>query len=129
MVLGAEKAFRKLICCVSVQNIQQSAGLHPKLNGESGGGKTWAVLTFAHHLPEEAVKVGSMSAKAGYYHNDGNRIFRILDDYQAGNEDLDTVIKQTSSAFHEPYTHRTVANSKALDIADRIRADLGNHFG
>ena len=116
MVLGAEKAFRKLICCVSVQHIQQSAGLHPKLSGESGGGKTWAVLTFAHHLPEDAVKVGSMSAKAGYYHKDGNRIFRILDDYQAGNEDLDTVIKQTSSAFHESYTHRTVANSKALTL-------------
>jgi len=116
MVLGAEKAFRKLICCVSVQNVLQSAGLHPKLNGESGGGKTWALMTFAHHLPEEAVKVGSMSAKAGYYHNDGNRVFRILDDYQAGNEDFDTVIKQTSSAFHEPYTHRTVANSKALTL-------------
>ena len=57
-----------------------------------------------------------MSAKAGYYHKDGNRIFRILDDYQTGNEDLDTVIKQTSSAFHEPYTHRTVANSKALTL-------------
>jgi len=114
MVLGAEKAFRKLICCVSVQNVRQSAGLHPKLNGESGGGKTWALLTFAHHLPEEAVVKGSMSAKAGYYHKEGDRVFRILDDYQTGNEDLDTVIKQTSSVFHEPYTHRTVANHKAL---------------
>jgi hypothetical protein len=114
LVLGAEKAFKKLVCCISVQNIQQSAGLHPKLSGESGGGKTWALLTFAHHLPEEAVVKGSMSAKAGYYHKEGDRVFRILDDYQAGNEDLDTVIKQTSSVFHEPYTHRTVANHKAL---------------
>jgi DNA-binding CsgD family transcriptional regulator len=115
-VLGADKAFKKLICCISVQNIHQSAGLHPKLNGESGGGKTWAILTFAHHLPEEAVLKGSMSAKAGYYHSDGNRVLRILDDYQAGNEDLDTTIKQTSSEFHEPYTHRTVANNKALTL-------------
>lgn len=114
MVLGAEKAFKKLICCVAVQDIQQSAGLHPKLNGESGGGKTWALLTFAHHLPPEAVIKGSMSSKAGFYHNDGDRVFRILDDYQAGNEDIDTVIKQTSSVFHEPYTHRTVANHKAV---------------
>jgi len=115
-VLGADKAFKKLICCISVQNIHQSAGLHPKLNGESGGGKTWAILTFAHHLPAEAVLKGSMSAKAGYYHSDGNRILRILDDYQAGNEDLDTTIKQTSSEFHVPYTHRTVANNKALTL-------------
>mgnify|MGYP000931817797 FL=1 len=116
MVLGADKAFKKLICCVSVQNILQSTGLHPKLNGESGGGKTWAILTFAHHLPAEAVLKGSMSAKSGYYHNDGNGILRILDDYQAGNEDLDTTIKQTSSEFHQPYTHRTVANNKGLKL-------------
>lgn len=116
MVLGAEKAFKKLICCISVQNVQQSAGLHPKLSGESGGGKTWVLMTFAHHLPDEAVVKGSMSAKAGYYHKDGDRIFRILDDYQEGNDDLDTVIKQTSSTFHEPYTHRTVANNKALTL-------------
>ncbi|MGE4379658.1 MAG: hypothetical protein AB7E62_01780, partial [Methanothrix sp.] len=38
MVLGADKAFKKLICCVSVQYILHSTGLLPQLNGESGGG-------------------------------------------------------------------------------------------
>ena len=32
MVLGAEKAFKKLICCMAVQGIKQSYGLHPKLS-------------------------------------------------------------------------------------------------
>lgn len=113
-VEGAETAIKKLLCCISVQNIKQSSGLHPKLNGDSSGGKTFTVYTFAHHLPKEAVIKGSMSAKAGFYHKDGNRVFRILDDYQAGNEDLDTVIKQTSSEFHAPYHHRTVANHAPL---------------
>jgi len=113
-VKGAEKAIKKLCCCVSVQNIRQSAGLHPKLNGDSSGGKTFTVYTFAHHMPKEAVIKGSMSAKAGFYHDDGNRVFRILDDYQAGNEDLDTTIKQTSSEFHASYQHRTVANHAAV---------------
>lgn len=108
MVLGAETAFKKLTCCISVQNVNQSSGLHPKLTGQSSGGKTWTVYGFAHNLPAEIVIKGSMSAKAGFYHDDGNRVFRILDDYQAGNEDLDTVIKQSTSEFHEPYTHRTV---------------------
>lgn len=111
---GAETAIKKLLCCISVQNIKQSSGLHPKLNGDSSGGKTFTVYTFAHHLPKEAVIKGSMSAKAGFYHKDGNRVFRILDDYQAGNEDLDTVIKQTSSEFHAPYQHRTVSNHMAM---------------
>lgn len=116
MALGAEAAFKKLASCVSVQNIHQSSGLHPKLTGNSSGGKTWTVYSFAHHLPREAVIKGSMSAKAGFYHSDGDRVLRILDDYQAGNEDLDTVIKQTTSEFHEPYTHRTVVKQQAATL-------------
>jgi len=116
LVLGAEAAFKKLISCVSVQNIRQSSGLHPKLTGNSSGGKTWTVYSFAHHLPHEMVVKGSMSAKAGFYHSDGDRVLRILDDYQAGNEDLDTVIKQTTSEFHEPYTHRTVVKQQAATL-------------
>lgn len=116
MVLGAEKAFRKLICCKAVESVRQSAGLHPKLSGESGSGKTWAVLTFAHHLPAESVIKGSSSNLAAFYHQDGNRVFRILDDYQAGNETLDTIIKQTSSVFHQPYDHRTVKKQEPLTL-------------
>ena len=115
-VLGADTAFKKLACCVSVQNINQSTGLHPKMSGESSGGKTWTLGMFAHHLPREMKIQGSMSAKAGFYHSDGDRVLRILDDYKAGNEDLDTVIKQTSSNFHEPYSHRTVANYEAKTL-------------
>ena len=115
-VLGAETAFKKLVCCISAQNINQTAGMHPKLNGESSGGKTITVYSFAHHLPAEMVIKGSMSNKAGFYHNDGDRVLRILDDYQAGNEDLDTVIKQTSSEFHQPYAHRTVINQMAATL-------------
>ncbi len=115
-VLGADIAFRKLACCISVQNINQSTGLHPKMSGESSGGKTWTLNMFAHHLAREMVIKGSMSAKAGFYHNDGDRVLRFLDDYAAGNEDLDTVIKQTSSNFHEAYKHRTVANHEAKTL-------------
>lgn len=116
VVLGAEPAFKKLVCCISAQNINQTAGMHPKLNGESSGGKTITVYSFAHHLPSEMVIKGSMSNKAGFYHGDGDRVLRILDDYQAGNEDLDTVIKQTSSEFHQPYAHRTVINQEAKTL-------------
>lgn len=115
-VLGADTTFRKLACCISVQNINQSTGLHPKMSGESSGGKTWTLNMFAHHLAREMKIQGSMSAKAGFYHSDGDRVLRMLDDYMAGNADLDTVIKQTSSNFHEPYAHRTVANHKPMTL-------------
>jgi hypothetical protein len=115
-ILGAETAIKKLCCCVAAQDVIQSDGLHPKMSGESGSGKTMAIMIFAHHLPSEAVLVGSMSNKAAFYHIDGDRLFRILDDYQAGNEDLDTIIKQTTSLFHEKYVHRTVINQKAATL-------------
>jgi len=116
IVLGAEKAFKKLDCCVSVQDVRQSAGLHPKLNGDSGSGKTLVVMVFAHHLPPDAVVVGSTSNLAAFYHQDGDRVFRILDDYLAGNEVLDTIIKQTSSVFHKRYTHRTVKKQEPVTL-------------
>jgi hypothetical protein len=115
-VLGAETAFKKLSSCVSVQNVKQSAGLHPKFSGDSGGGKTFISYTFAHHLPKEAVIKGSMSAKSGFYHKDGNRKLRLLDDYMNGNEDLDTTIKQTTSDFHSPYQHRTLIKQVAATL-------------
>lgn len=106
--VGAETAFRKLICCISVQNIRQSQGLHPKLSGESGSGKTFALSTFAHHLPLEMVIAGSTSSLAAFYHQDGDRLLRILDDYDGSNDTLDAILKQTTSVFHQRYKHRTV---------------------
>jgi len=116
-VLGADKAFQKLICCVATQSINQSSGLHPKLSGESGSGKTYVLTTFAHHLPPEMVVLGSTSNLAVFYHNEvGSQVFRVLDDYRAGNEALDTIIKQTSSIFHEKYIHRTIKNQTPLTL-------------
>ncbi|NLJ37183.1 MAG: hypothetical protein GX432_00260 [Candidatus Atribacteria bacterium] len=106
--LGAESAFLKLIACVSMQNVRQTNGLHIKISGESGSGKTHAIYTFSHHLPQEMVIAGSMSSLAAFYHDDGDRLLRVLDDYTGGNETLDTVIKQTSSKFHSRFKHRTV---------------------
>lgn len=116
-VLGGENAFRKLACCVSVQDIAQSAGLHPRLSGESGMGKSLLVLVFAHHLPPEIVSIGSSSNLAVFYHNEGNRIFRVLDDYVAGgNETIDTIIKQTSTVYHQVYAHKTVKDMEPATL-------------
>jgi hypothetical protein len=117
VVLGAEDAFTKLVCCISVQNIKQTNGLHPKLGGKSGGGKTYIIVTFVHRLPEEMVNMGSMSAKAAFYHGYEARTVNIQDDYRdGGNPDMDTVIKQTSSVYHETYFHKTVSDGKPMTL-------------
>ena len=114
-VLGAEKAFRKLVCCVAVQDVKSSAGLHPRLSGESGMGKSLVALVFAHHLPPEMVCIGSSSNLAVFYHGEGNKVFRVMDDYiPGGNETIDTIIKQTSTFYHQPYAHKTVRDLKPV---------------
>jgi hypothetical protein len=114
-VLGAKDAIKKLVCCQMVQMVPSSRGLHPKLSGESGTGKTWCVKVFLHHLPEDAYIAGGLTPKALAYHDLGNRLFILLDDY-VPNEDLDTIIKQTSSNFHKPYIHRTVKKQEAATL-------------
>jgi hypothetical protein len=116
-VLGADTAFRKLCCCIATQDIKQSAGLHPRLSGESGMGKSLITLVFAHHLPPEIVSVGSSSNLAVFYHDEGNRVFRILDDYvPGGNETIDTIIKQTSTVYHQIYAHKTVKDMEPTTL-------------
>lgn len=114
--IGSKTAAIKLICCVSVQNVRQSQGLHPKLSGESGEGKSHTLLSFLHHLPEEVVIFGSMSNKAILYHGIQDRSVVVIDDYSEGNDTIDTIIKQTTTVFHKRYKHRTVDEMKPVTI-------------
>lgn len=114
-VLGARDATRKLVCCEMVQLIPSSRGLHPKLNGESGSGKTWCLKVFLHHLPSDAYVAGGLTPKALAYHMLGDKLFIVLDDYLP-NEDLDTIMKVTSSSFHKPYLHRTVKRQEGVTL-------------
>jgi len=114
-VLGARDATRKLVCCEMVQLIPSSRGLHPKLNGESGSGKTWCLKVFLHHLPSDAYVAGGLTPKALAYHMLGDKLFIVLDDY-VPNEDLDTIMKVTSSSFHKPYLHRTVKRQEGITL-------------
>jgi hypothetical protein len=102
-------------CCKGAQHVRNSRGLHPKISGESGSGKTDMMMAGLHLLtPECFIKTG-MSSKAIFYHQLPPQLIIYLDDYKE-NEDMDSIIKQTSGAFHEPYVHRTVADHKAQTV-------------
>lgn len=122
IVVGGQKSIRKQICCISVQNIVQSQGLHRGAYGESGSGKTHVTIAFTRHLPPEMVVFGSMSSLAVFYHRIPSRTLVVVDDYAGGNETLDTIMKQTSSDFHSGYKHRTVIKQRpvTLEIGSEI---------
>lgn len=104
-----------LMYCTGSQLNKTSNGLHPKLSGESGMGKSDAVETFLHCLPKCAYIKTSLSSKAIFYHNIKPGTIIFLDDYKQ-NDDLDAIIKQTSSRFHEPYQHMTIDKDREAQI-------------
>jgi plasmid maintenance system antidote protein VapI len=104
-----------LIYCTGSQLNKTSNGLHPKLSGESGMGKSDAVETFLHCLPKCAYIKTSLSSKSIFYHDIRPGTLIFLDDYKQ-NDDLDAIIKQTSSRFHDPYEHRTIDKDRQAQV-------------
>lgn len=113
--LGNEAMTRVIFCCKGAQVVKNSNGIHPKLTGESGMGKSDLVEHCLHVMDKSCYIKGSASPKALFYHNLPDGLMVFMDDYKP-NEDLDAIIKQTSSNFHEPYTHLTVSDKQALEL-------------
>lgn len=104
-----------LLYCTGSQLNKTSNGLHPKLSGESGMGKSDAVEAFLHCMPKCAYLKTSLSSKSIFYHDIKPGTLIFLDDYKQ-NDDLDAIIKQTSSRFHDPYEHRTIDKDREAQI-------------
>lgn len=113
--LGDKAMARLIMCCKGAQRVKNSRGIHPKLNGESGTGKSDLVEHCLHVMDESCYIKGSASPKALFYHTIPDGLILFMDDYKP-DEDLDTIIKQTSSNFHEPYTHLTVIDKQASEL-------------
>lgn len=106
--VGDETAGMLIFCTQFTPHIKNSKGLHPKITGESGKGKTAVVDTVTHQMPEEWYIKTSLSSKAPFYNKKIRRgIVIYCDDYR-GNEDIDTIMKCSTSQFHNPYKHLTV---------------------
>jgi len=106
-----DTASGKLVyCCQFTPHIPNSKGLHPKATGESGKGKSFLIEAVLHTIPEEWWIKGSLSSKALFYHDIRPGTIVFCDDYQQ-NDDIDTILKNTTSRFHKTYIHRTVSRS------------------
>jgi hypothetical protein len=107
-------------CCaasVGATCITNTAGLHMKPSGDSGKGKSDALKTFVHLLPENMVIEGSLSGKAAFYDDDltaGTVIFS--DDTNLNDGIIDTVKKSTTN-YQKSTWHNTV--TKELKLAKR----------
>ncbi len=113
--VGDTKLAKIIFYCNAIQQVLNSQGFHPNLHGDSGYGKSHTGETAIHLMPEEAYIKTSLSPKALFYHEilPGTIIF--CDDYKQ-NDEIDSVIKQSSSNFHAPLTHLTTYRGKAVTL-------------
>lgn len=105
--VGNRSAAALIFCCKLSSNVRTSRGLHPKLTGESGDGKSALVEAVLHLLPEESYIKASLSSKALFYNEISPGTLIFCDDYRQSDE-IDTILKQTTSKFHQPYNLLTV---------------------
>jgi uncharacterized membrane protein len=111
--VGDREIGELLTLSIITQTIRNSEGLQPKLSGESGKGKTDACKTIAHLTPEDTVINTSLSAKALYYLQLQKGKVVFSDDVNMS-EDLETVLKQSTSNFQSTTIHTTVTKNRDI---------------
>jgi primase-polymerase (primpol)-like protein len=94
-----------LIATIGSTIVANSHGIHPGLNGTSGKGKSNACMAIAHLVPDEFKFVGSSSPKGLLFSNLSEGTVIFLDDIGQLNEDMESIIKRTTSMFQEPFVH------------------------
>ena len=120
--IGDRKLGEVLILSAGSSCVSNCQGIHPKLSGESGKGKSHSCKTMIHLMPEEYVLNTSLSSKAMFYHEmkPGSIIFS--DDVDLS-PDLESIIKRSTSEFHQGIEHKTVniqRQAETLEIPPRI---------
>jgi hypothetical protein len=100
-----------LLCGVACQSTITSSGLHPAINGPSGGGKSHAAISFVHLIPEEHKLVASISAKALLYMENLKSGTVVFVDDIVLNDELKSIMKRSSTFYQIGMQHDTVTKA------------------
>lgn len=113
MHVGDDMLARTILVAIGVQSIKNSAGVQPKVSGESGKGKTHCCKAMIHLIPKEYKFVTTLSDRAIYYlePNPGTVIFS--DDVDLS-ETLEGIIKRSTSNFQEGDTYTTLDKNRDM---------------
>ena len=121
--IGDEIIFFGLLASIGSQLCSNTEGIQPGLSGESGKGKTDSCRAFLHLLPEKYTLKGSFSDMSLFYHLKYPGTVLFFDDAANLKEKIKDIIKQSTSAFQEPFIHRTIdksGNAKELPLPPRL---------
>jgi len=105
-----------LVMSVASQSVENTAGLHVSISGNSGKGKTHACNAMARLLPEEFRLTGTVSDKALFYCDDLRPGTVLLFDDVTLSDDMQEVLKSATANFREPIVHRTLTRDRQLRV-------------
>jgi hypothetical protein len=114
------------ICAsIACQSVKNTAGIQPKVSGDSGKGKSHAVSSVLHLVPKSEVLESSLSDKAAYYLQLKPGTIIFSDDVVVS-ENLQGLIKRATTKFQEQTIHTVVLKRDgelvpvSLPIPERI---------
>ena len=111
MHVGDDKLAKSLMVSIAIQSVRNSDGIHPKVSGGSGTGKSHCCEAMVHLLPAEYKYEGSLSTKSIYYMNMNPGTVVFSDDVDM-NDDFESVIKRATTKFQDGDTHTTIINQE-----------------
>jgi hypothetical protein len=114
--IGDDIIFYGLLASIGSQLCRPSDGIQPGLTGESGKGKTDACRALYHLLPKDFKMKGSFSNKSFFYYPIKVGTILFFDDAARLSEEIQDMIKQSTSAFQEPFIHRTVDRGSPREL-------------
>lgn len=109
------------LCVIASTQISKSDGIHEKVGGPSGFGKSSGITTMFKLFPPEKTLVSSMSAKALFYTElpDGTVVY--CDDIDLSDVNFFTTVKQSTSDYQQVTKHTTVNNGSSLKCSTARR--------
>lgn len=113
--VGDEPLARALLVSIGIQSVLNSDGIHPKVSGDSGKGKTHCCKAMMHLLPEKYKFNTTLSDRAIYYMDIPEGAVVFSDDIDLS-ETLEGIIKRSTSNFQEGDTYTTL--DKNLDVKE-----------
>ncbi len=120
--IGDQTLAKTLILSIASKMIKETNGLHVIVSGPSGKGKSDVMKTMLKMVPKESSLKGKFSAKALYYADDIEPGQILLLDDTVFNEDIQSLIKDSTTNFTEPTYHRSVDHMRrpiTLSIPER----------
>ncbi|HIH02624.1 MAG TPA: hypothetical protein HA263_01825 [Methanoregulaceae archaeon] len=112
--VGDETLARCLIMSIASQTVGNSRGLHVYVTGESGKGKSSGMTAMLRQVPKSYRLAERMSNKALYYSDDISPGTVLLLDDIALSEELQEVLKESTTKFTERVRMRVVNKDRKI---------------